>query len=82
VVKRLGPDCAKVKLAHLEDDSARLRLLEAMGYETANVHVASVSSARLTADLESRPEGWLKDAAKAMTHGLFEDFNAWRAIGK
>lgn len=81
VVKRLAPDCAKVKLTHLDDDAARLRLLEAMGFETANLHLGSAESAEtLLHDLDARERGWLKAAAKEMASALLEDYDEWRSL--
>ncbi|MEX0784079.1 MAG: hypothetical protein WD557_15670 [Dehalococcoidia bacterium] len=60
----------------------RRKLLEAMGYETANVHLSSATSNELSADLKARPDGWLKDASKEMAYGVLEDFESWRGIGK
>jgi len=41
IVRRLAPDCARVELTDLPDQPEETRLLRAMGWETANVHLGS-----------------------------------------
>jgi len=79
VVKRLAPDCAKLKLAQVSDDPARLQLLEAMGFETANLHLASGSAPKILADLDQRSDDWLKVAAKDMAKRILRDYREWSA---
>jgi len=56
------------------------KLLEAMGRETANVHVGSKRAAeKIKRDLNKRPDGWLHTAAKAMVHATTEDWRSWCA---
>ena len=45
-----------------------LRLLNAMGWETANIHLGSGRATTLRADLKKRPRGWLLDAARAVSN--------------
>ena len=56
------------------------KLLRAMGFETANVHLGSRGAAkRILRDLEKRPADWLHKAATAMVKATTADFNEWRA---
>jgi hypothetical protein len=57
-----------------------LRLLHAMGWETANVHLGSVKARILEADLRKRPANWLLRAAQAMEQSVLADFNAQARI--
>ncbi len=56
-----------------------LRLLHAMGWETANIHLGSVKARTLDADLRKRPANWLLRAAQAMEKAVFADF--WAQAG-
>jgi hypothetical protein len=53
-----------------------LRLLHAMGWETANVHMGSTKARVLEADLRKRPANWLLKAAQAMERAVLADFRA------
>lgn len=80
VVRRLAPDCARVELEALPRRKDELRLLNAMGWETANVHLGSPGAvAAVRRDLQSRPDGWLRDAARRMARATRTDHRAWLA---
>jgi hypothetical protein len=53
-----------------------IRLLHAMGWETANVHLGSIKAVKLAADLKKRPSNWLLKAAQAMEKRVLADFKA------
>ena len=53
-----------------------MRLLHAMGWETANVHLGSAKARVLLADLKKRPRNWLLRAAEAMEKSVLGDFKA------
>src|SRR5271154_6216299 len=44
IVRRLGPHCSRIELASLRAPGTELRLLHAMGWETANVHLGTPSA--------------------------------------
>src|SRR4029077_16907046 len=50
IVRRLAPDCTRIELADLPRARDEERLLRAMGWETANMHLGSLT-ARVHADL-------------------------------
>ncbi len=78
VVRRLAPDCSRVELATLPKGRDEYKLLEAMGRETANVHLGSRSArAGVKRDLNKRSAGWLHDAARAMVHATVDDWQNW-----
>ena len=55
------------------------RLLRAMGFETANVHLGTPRAAKLILrDLEKRPADWLHEAATAMVKATTADWREWR----
>jgi uncharacterized protein (DUF2252 family) len=60
IVRRLAPDCSRVELAHIPKERDETRLLHAMGFETANVHLGSPRAIEaILRDLRQRPANWL-----------------------
>jgi len=79
VARRLAPKNAKIDLAELADIKDERRLLYAMGYETANVHLGTKGAAKaVLADLDKREEDWLYDATKKMTKSTLADQADWK----
>ena len=79
IVRRLAPDCSRIELAALPKDRDELKLLHAMGQETANVHTGDgQSKAALQADLQKRHGKWLGKAAEAMAEATKQDWKQWR----
>jgi hypothetical protein len=78
IVRRLAPDCSRIELAALPKERDELRLLGAMGWETANVHLGSVEARVLRNDLARRNRSWLRRAAALMQDAVSEDYAAWR----
>jgi uncharacterized protein (DUF2252 family) len=55
------------------------KLLRAMGFETANVHLGTPRAAKLILrDLGQRPADWLHQAATAMVKATTTDWRDWR----
>jgi hypothetical protein len=50
-----------------------------MGWETANLHIASRHVPEILADLAKRPKHWLHKAAAAMVKATKADWEEWRA---
>ena len=82
IIRRLAPDCSRVELAALPRTRDELALLQAMGAETASVHLGSASAKILRSDLKSRPTGWLTHAAAKMGDAVRADWKAWRSHWK
>jgi hypothetical protein len=78
IVRRLAPDCSRVELVELPDEREETRLLRAMGWETANIHLGSRSAHALLVDLAAREGDWLHQAAKTMLEAVEEDWGEWR----
>lgn len=79
LVRRLAPDCSRIELASLSHRRDEKRLLRAMGFETANVHLGSPAAVKkVREDLGRRPEQWLHEAAKAMAGAVTADWKDWR----
>jgi hypothetical protein len=79
IVRRLAPDCSRVELASMPDERDESKLLRAMGFETANVHLGTPRAAKvILRDLSKRPVDWLHKAASAMVKATTADWREWR----
>ena len=78
IVRRLAPDCSKIELGQFPSRRQDQRLLRAMGWETANLHLATGTAEQLTKDIDRRPKRWLEKAVKAMTDVVRKDWKAWK----
>jgi hypothetical protein len=79
LVRRLSPHCSRIELSVLPKDRDESRLLFAMGWETANIHLGSKSSAKhLRSHLKSLESKWLADASKDMSKAVLHDWHAWK----
>lgn len=78
LLRRLSPYCSRIELTALPKKRDEGKLLYAMGWETANVHLGDQQ--RISAvqrDLAARKSGWLRKAAKAMTKATLADWKDW-----
>ena len=73
IVRRLAPDCSRIELSALPEERDELRLLYAMGFETANVHLGSAKASILLKDLDKRPSSWLFQCARKMEKAVVAD---------
>jgi Uncharacterized protein conserved in bacteria (DUF2252) len=86
ILRQLAPNIAKIELGALPTDGRETfepALLEAMGWETANIHLGSRSPAQLMAALqrleaEVAPD-WLRTASFAMAECMREDYRVFAA---
>jgi hypothetical protein len=79
VIRRLAPDCSRIELNQLPVKRDGMKLLHAMGFETANIHLGTPGAAKkITADLRKRPSEWLYKAARAMEQAIVSDWKQWR----
>lgn len=80
IVRRLAPDCSRVELASMPKERDESKLLRAMGFETANVHLGTPRAAKsILHDLSKRPADWLHEAASAMVKATTADWREWCA---
>jgi uncharacterized protein (DUF2252 family) len=77
LVRRLAPDCSRIELSSLPAKHDPIRLLHAMGFETANVHLGSREAKVMGADLKARNPNWLFKAASAMAASVRADWEEW-----
>ena len=79
IVRRLAPDCSRIDLASLPTERDETRLLHAMGWETANIHLGSRAAVgAVRRDLERQPKDWLRKAAEAMVTATRKDWEEWK----
>jgi uncharacterized protein DUF2252 len=79
IVRRLAPHCTRIELSALPKERDETRLLHAMGWETANVHLGNREAIpRVRRDLTRRPAQWLHDASKDMVKATTKDWEEWR----
>ncbi len=77
LVRRLAPDCSRVRLNELPRKRDEARLLSAMGWETANTHLGSPRSGAIRADLKRRDKHWLREAARRLADAIDDDWREW-----
>jgi hypothetical protein len=77
LVRRLAPDCSKIEIDDLPKQRDEERLLRAMGWETANLHLASPTR-DVVRDLRGRRARWLERAAADMCDGVIADWRSWK----
>jgi hypothetical protein len=82
LVRRLSPDCFRIELSSLPAVRDETKLLHAMGWETANIHLGTLPAAKLAAALKKKPAKWLHQAAVAMREQTESDWKEWRKKGK
>jgi hypothetical protein len=83
LVRRLAPDCCHIELPSLPEERDEEKLLYAMGWETANVHLGSrAAMAEVKKDLGARKGKWLHKAAKTMCKVTLKDWDEWRQAWK
>lgn len=78
LLRRLSPYCSRIELTALPKKRDEGKLLYAMGWETANVHLGDRQQIKaLQRDLAARTSTWLRKAAKAMTTRTLTDWKEW-----
>jgi hypothetical protein len=78
IVRRLAPDCSRIDMASLPEQRDEIKLLRAMGFETANVHLGFVKGKAILKDLKKRKAGWLHRNAHQMAAIVAADWEEWR----
>jgi hypothetical protein len=79
LMRRLAPDSAALEIESLGDIQEEERLLHAMAWEAANIHLGSPRSAkRILDDLNKRPAKWLRSAVTEMVRVMTKDWKKWK----
>jgi hypothetical protein len=74
IVCRLSPHCCRIELNVLPQNRDELKLLFAMGWETANIHLGTRSALNPTRRyLERLKPNWLSSAARDMAAAVAKD---------
>ena len=82
IVRRHGPHCSRIELASLRGPDTELRLLHAMGWETANIHLGASSARKsILRHLDKQKGKWLHHAAEAMLQAVRSDWDVWKKKG-
>jgi hypothetical protein len=82
IVRRLSPHCSRIELTTLQMQKDEMRLLLAMGLETANIHLG-IRSARkpVLAHLQKQKSKWLHRVADEMMDLVRADWKTWKSDG-
>jgi hypothetical protein len=79
IVRRLSPHCSRIELEALKSARGEVRLLAAMGRETANIHLGTEEKRKMILkDLRGRKGNWLISGAQAMAKIVEKDWEVWR----
>jgi len=78
VVRRLSPHCCRIELNVLPRHRDELRLLNAMGRETANIHLGNRNGREIRRHLRSLHPNLLSSAVTEMAAAVRKDWQAWR----
>ncbi len=80
LLRRLAPHCARIELGDLPSQHDEERLLYAMGFETANVHLGTPRVRPiLRKQIAARRGHWLHDSAKDLSDQIIREWKEWRA---
>jgi hypothetical protein len=79
LVRQLAPDSSPIEIETMNGQKDEDRLLHAMAWEAANVHLGTAgAAARITADLNKRSGKWLRTAVKDMATAIIGDWKEWK----
>ncbi len=82
IVRRLSPHCSRVELAAMKVQGKELRLLRAMGWETANIHLGTRTARKpILRHIQKRKAKWLHRATEKMLNAVRDDWKVWRKDG-
>lgn len=82
IVRRLSPHCSRIELATLKAVGAELRLLHAMGWETANIHLGTRTARQpILRHVQKLKPKWLHRATEEMLNAVREDWKTWKKDG-
>lgn len=82
LIRRLSPHCCRIELTVLPKERDELRLLNAMGWETANIHLGSSRARKsIRRHLDRMKPDFLSAAVNQMAKAVNSDWKAWRQSG-
>jgi hypothetical protein len=81
ITRRLAPDCSRIELSTIPESRNEKLLLNCMGRETANLHMATSSKrALIVQSLSQLNRHWLRTAVEQMTEAVESDWQSWRDL--
>jgi Uncharacterized protein conserved in bacteria (DUF2252) len=82
ITRRLSPHCSRIELATLKAEGQEMRLLRAMGWETANIHLGTRNARKpILRHLEKQKGRWLHIASLKMFDAVQADWEQWKQGG-
>jgi hypothetical protein len=79
VVRGLAPDRCRIDLSELGPERDEARMMRAMGWETANIHLGTRAKTRdVLDDLRQRKPNWLRKSAQKMVDATVSDWQLWK----
>jgi hypothetical protein len=82
IVRRLSPHCSRIELATIKAQGQEMRLLGAMGWETANIHLGTKAARKpILRHLQKQKGKWLHQATEQMLQSVTEDWKTWKKDG-
>ena len=79
LVRQLAPDSSPIEIETMSGQKDQDKLLHAMAWETANIHLGTAgAAARIVADLNRRSGKWLRMAVKDMAAATIGDWKEWK----
>jgi hypothetical protein len=79
LVRQLAPDSSLIDIETMTGQKDQDKLLHAMAWEAANVHLGTPqAAARIAADLNTRSGKWLRTAVKDMAAATIGDWKHWK----
>ena len=80
VVRGLAPDRCRIDLSELGPERDETRMMRAMGWETANIHLGTRAVVQdILEDLKQRKPTWLRKSAQKMASATSEDWEMWKS---
>ena len=82
IVRRLSPHCSRIELFELREQADGTRLLHAMGWETANIHLGTKGAGKCILRHANKQKGkWLHQATELMLQKVADDRKTWKKQG-
>ena len=79
VVRGLAPDRCRIELSELGPERDETRMMRAMGWETANIHLGTRPAVKAVLDdLKGRKADWLRRSAEKMVAVTLKDWISWK----
>lgn len=79
IVRGLAPDRCRIELSELGPERDETRMVRAMGWETANIHLGTRAAVKdVLNDLKGRKPNWLRKSAEKMVAATLKDWEMWR----